>query len=168
MRSLSEVSLTSMAVPSPEPRGLSGSVASASSIERRLSQVERTRLAAEIVVAYVKTRRALRRVPIAAVVARLRLQPSPRASPALVEDRLNEARNLGHAVTRTLTLVPGDTRCLMQALVLTCLLARRGIPAKLVIGARSAPSFFAHAWVEHAGQPVLATGDGLFNRLVEL
>jgi hypothetical protein len=157
-----------MAVPSPEPTRLSASVVSAASTERRLSPVERTRLASEIVVAYVKTRRALRRAPIAAVVARLRLQPSPSASPALVEDRLNEARNLGHAVARTLTILPGDTRCLMQALVLTRLLARRGVPAKLVIGARTAPSFFAHAWVEHAGQPVLSTGGGLFDRLVEL
>lgn len=65
-------------------------------------------------------------------------------------------------------MVPGDTRCLMQALVLTRLLSRRGIPAKLVIGARTAPSFFAHAWVEHAGQPVLSAGDGLFDKLVEL
>jgi hypothetical protein len=64
--------------------------------------------------------------------------------------------------------MPGDTRCLMQALVLTRMLARRGIPARLVIGARTVPGFFAHAWVEHDGQPVLAIGDGLFDRLVEL
>jgi len=75
---------------------------------------------------------------------------------------------LSRAVTRTLALLPGDTRCLMQALVLTGLLARRGIPAKLVIGARTTPRFFAHAWVEHAGQPVLAAGGGLFTTLVEL
>jgi hypothetical protein len=48
------------------------------------------------------------------------------------------------------------------------MLARRGIPAKLVIGARSAPDFLAHAWVEHAGAPVLDPGDGSFGRLVEL
>jgi hypothetical protein len=155
-------------VPSPEPTGLSAPVVSAASIARRLSSVERIRLAAEIVVAYVRARRALRRAPIGAVVARLRLRPPPGASPALVEDRLHEARNLGHAVTRVLTILPGDTRCLMQALVLTRLLARRGIPAKLVIGASTAPSFFAHAWVEHAGQPVLSAGGGLFDRLVEL
>ena len=52
--------------------------------------------------------------------------------------------------------------------MLTRLLARRGIPAKLVIGARSAPDFLAHAWVEYGGDPVLAAGDGSFGRLVEL
>lgn len=157
-----------MAALPPELRRRSASVVLVASSEPRLSQVARTRLAAEIVVAYVKARRALRRAPIAAVVARLRLQPPPSASTATVEDSLNEARDLGRAVTRALTVVPGDTRCLMQALVLTRLLSRRGIPAKLVIGARTAPSFFAHAWVEHAGQPVLSAGDGLFDKLVEL
>jgi hypothetical protein len=64
--------------------------------------------------------------------------------------------------------LPGDTRCLARSLVLTQLLARRGIPSRLVIGARPAPRFLAHAWVEHAGQPVLPIGDGSFGRLVEL
>jgi hypothetical protein len=71
-------------------------------------------------------------------------------------------------VLRTLALVPGDTRCLARSLVLTQLLARRGIRSKLVIGTRTAPDFIAHAWVEHHGQPVLSPGDGSFGRLVEL
>jgi len=71
-------------------------------------------------------------------------------------------------VARTLALLPGDTRCLARSLVLTRLLARRGIPAKLVIGARTTPEFLAHAWVECAGHPVLAPGDESFGRLVEL
>ena len=50
----------------------------------------------------------------------------------------------------------------------TQLLARRGIPARLVIGARAGPDFLAHAWVEHDGVPVLSPGDGSFGRLVEL
>jgi hypothetical protein len=37
-----------------------------------------------------------------------------------------------------------------------------------VIGARTQPEFLAHAWVEHAGNPVLNPGDGSFGRLVEL
>jgi Transglutaminase-like superfamily len=137
--------------------------------ERALSQVDRARLAVEIAMAYVKVRRALKRAPIAKVVADLRRrQPPPDAPTTSAGDSLHEARDLGHAVTRALRIMPGDTRCLIQALVLTHLLARRGIPAKLVIGACTVPGFFAHAWVEHAGQPVLATGDGLFGRLVEL
>ena len=81
---------------------------------------------------------------------------------------LFEAWRLGRAVQLTLRLAPGDTRCLTRSLVLTQLLARRGIPAKLVIGARAKPSFTAHAWVEHAGHPVLPASDDSFGRLVEL
>jgi hypothetical protein len=130
---------------------------------------ERLRLAVEILLAYAQARRALRVAPIADVVARLRsrAQPAVRAAGPGVE-MLDEARRLGRAVTRLLALVPGDTRCLARSLVLTRLLARRGIPAKLVIGARARPQFLAHAWVEHAGDPVLAPGDDTFGRLVEL
>jgi hypothetical protein len=134
---------------------------------RPLRAGERTRLATEIVLAYVQAKLALRRAPIGAVVATLRAslqQPRPDSGP----ETLVEAHRLGRAVTRTLALVPGDTRCLARSLVLTRLLARRGIPAKLVIGARPAPSFLAHAWVECDGTPVLSAGDGSFGRLVEL
>ena len=131
----------------------------------RLSHRERIRLAAEIVAAFVQARRELRRAPIAEVVATLRSE-SPK--PAATDHTLEEAWRLGNAVARTLTFVPGDTRCLARSLVLTRLLARRGIAAKLVIGARPAPEFLAHAWVEYDGDPVLDPGDGSFGRLVEL
>ena len=141
------------------------------SAHRPSSTAARVRLAAEIIAAYVQARRALRSAPIASVMTTLRSQgaPSPRASEtASCESTLVEARRLGRATARTLRLVPGDTRCLVRSLVLTRLLARRGIPAKLVIGARAAPHFLAHAWVEHEGDPVLSPGDGSFRRLVEL
>ncbi|HEY2767350.1 MAG TPA: lasso peptide biosynthesis B2 protein [Solirubrobacteraceae bacterium] len=132
-----------------------------------LSAAARARLAAEIVATYVHARRELRRVPIESAIAALRADPSlpPHADPT---DGLEEARRLGWVVARTLKLLPGDTRCLTRSLVLTRVLARRGIPAKLVIGARPAPEFLAHAWVECSGQPVLSPGDGSFSRLVEL
>ena len=133
---------------------------------RRLSQTARARLAVEILAAYTQSRRALRRAPIAAVVAGLRTQSPPAAPPST--DSLGEARHLGRAVARLLSYLPGDTRCLARSLVLTRLLARRGIEAKLVIGARTAPEFLAHAWVEHDGQAVLDPGDESFGRLVEL
>jgi hypothetical protein len=133
---------------------------------RPLTTAERVRLAVEIVAAYAQARRALRRTPIAAVVASLRAESSTALPPTPVT--LEEAWRLGRAVTRTLALVPGDTRCLARSLVLTRLLAKRGIPAKLVIGARGGPDFLAHAWVEHSGDPVLSPGDGSFGRLVEL
>src|SRR4029077_15358797 len=153
----------------------------------RRSWIERIRLVAEIVAAYVRTRRTLGRAPIAVVLASLRT-PKGR-SPGSGEDSLAQARDhvaqsgdrvaqagdlvaqardLGSAVERTLALMPGDARCLTRSLVLTRLLARREIPAKLVIGTRTAPDFIAHAWVEQAGHPVLSPGDGSLDRLVEL
>jgi hypothetical protein len=157
-----------MTLPRAEDGDSLTSARAACSRERRLSHPERVRLAAEIVLAYARARRGLRRSPVGVVVATLRARPTPGRAPTSAANRLEETRHLSRAVTRTLALLPGDTRCLMQALVLTGLLARRGIPAKLVIGARTTPRFFAHAWVEHAGQPVLATGGGLFTTLVEL
>ncbi len=137
---------------------------------RPLNPAERVRLAAEIVAAYVHARRALRSAPITSVMAALRSQ-DPAVAPATTiaaHGTLEEARRLGRAVGRTLSLLPGDTRCLVRSLVLTRLLAKRGIPATLVIGARAAPDFLAHAWVEYAGDPVLSPGDESFGRLVEL
>ena len=134
---------------------------------RPRSPMERVRLAAEIVAAYLQARRELRRAPIEPVVAALRSEASL-PPPAPGPHALEEARRLGWTVVRTLKLMPGDTRCLARSLVLTRLLARRGIPAKLVIGARPGPDFLAHAWVEYDGQPVLSPGDGSFGRLVEL
>jgi hypothetical protein len=158
-----------MALPSPEPHGvpLRAARALAGCRVERLSHAQRVSLAVEILAAYALARRELRRAPIAEAIAGLRDVPAEHAVPA-GEAALWEARRLGRAVTRLLRLVPGDTRCLARSLVLSRLLARRGIAAKLVIGARSAPDFLAHAWVECAGEQVLSMGDGSFGRLVEL
>jgi len=130
------------------------------------AELKRGRLAAEIAAAYVRARRELRRAPITTVVERLRAGRSPQR----VENpyALEEARCLGRAVVRALTMVPGDTRCLRRSLVLMQLLAKRGISAQLVIGTRTSPDFLAHAWIEHDGEPVLSPGDGSFGRLVTL
>jgi Transglutaminase-like superfamily len=133
---------------------------------QRLGHAARLRLAAEILAAYVQAKRALRDDQIANVVASLRSQ-SPSPTPPAT-DSLREARRLGRAVARLLRFVPGDTRCLARSLVLTRLLARRGIEAKLVIGVQAEPEFLAHAWVEHDGSPVLDPGEESFGRLVEL
>jgi Transglutaminase-like superfamily len=130
------------------------------------AELERGQLAAEIIAAYVRAWRELRRSPIATVVERLRAGRS--THPVEDPEALAEARRLGRAVVRALTVVPGDTRCLRRSLVLMQLLTRRGISARLVIGARTSPDFLAHAWVEHGGEPVLWSGDGSFGRLVEL
>jgi|SRR5271154_1481260 len=134
-------------------------------LERRV-WLERVRLVGEIVAVYIHTRRALGRAPIAVVLERLR---APVASaPAAGEDPLAQARHLGSAVARTLAVLPVDARCLARSLVLTRLLARRGIASRLVIATHPGPEFTAHAWVEHNGHPVLSPGDGSFGRLVEL
>lgn len=136
---------------------------------RRLTLRERERLAREIVRAYLLVRRTLRRAPIASVLATLRKGSSDTSATAGASNgTLAEARRLGRAVTRLLRLLPGDTRCLVRSLVLIHLLARRGVRAELVIGARTAPKFLAHAWVECEGEPVLSPGDGSFGRLTEL
>jgi hypothetical protein len=143
--------------------------------DRRLSAIERARLVSEIVASLMLTRHALRRGTIETVVAELRrdtpgsLQHSVVVKrPAEASAKLDEARRLGRAVMRTLALMPGDTRYLTLSLVLTRLLARRQISATLVIGARSAPDFLAHAWVECGGEALLPAGEGTFGRLVEL
>lgn len=135
--------------------------------DRPLAPLERARLGLEIVAAYTRANWELRRAPIEEVMARLRAAGSPR-SPAHDAAALEEARRLGGAVVRTLRFLPGDTRCLRRSLVTVRLLARRGIAARLVIGARTGPDFLAHAWVEHDGKPVLSPLDGSFGRLVEL
>jgi hypothetical protein len=131
---------------------------------RDLRTHERVRLAVEILVTYLVVRLVLRRAPIAVAVARLRSGPG--ASQRL--GTLTESRRLGRAVGRTLRWAPGDTRCLVRSLVLTRMLARRGIEARLVIAARARPEFLAHAWVEHDGEPILDPGDSSFGRLVEI
>jgi hypothetical protein len=141
------------AEPAPLPRG-------------SLGPRERAQLIGEVVIAYVRARRELRQVPIETAVARLRggQVGDGRGGP----EALSEAARLGRIVVRTLAFLPGDTRCLRRSLVLTQLLARRGISARLVIGARTAPDFLAHAWVEHEGIPVLSPEGDAFGRLVEL
>ena len=56
----------------------------------------------------------------------------------------------------------------MSALVVTRLLARRGVPSVFVLGVSPGPGFAAHAWVECDGRPILAAGDSSFGRLLEL
>lgn len=153
-----------MATPRAEPSRTSALRLPAA---RPLNLAERTHLAREIVTAYVLARRELRRHPIEVAMAALRAQAQPPEA-GLTPPGLAEAARLGRAVGMTLRLLPGDTRCLARSLVLTRLLARREIPARLVIGVRSEPKFLAHAWVECGGHPVLPPGDDSFGRLVEL
>lgn len=127
-------------------------------------------LAAEILACYVVARWRMPRREIRDVVTACRA-PLARASRTGRTPGADEglvAARLGHTVTRTLRALPTDNRCLVQALVLSRLLARRGIPSRLVIGAHTEPQFTAHAWVEYEGRPVLPTQGYRDSRLVEL
>ena len=80
------------------------------------------------------------------------------------------------AVMKTLWLIPTRSRCLMQSLTLTEMLARRDIGSSLVIGVMpgtagdgpDAEEFVAHAWVEYHGNPVLPVYSSRYERLTEV
>ncbi len=131
----------------------------------RLGARARLRLALETASTYVRVRRFLRGTDLPSGLARVRAW-ADRAAPA-TRVSLDEAVRLGRAVTRTLTVLPADSRCLMSSVVLVALLARRGATGTLVIGVRPGTQFGAHAWVELDGDPLLPSG-GQFARLVEL
>jgi len=139
------------------------SVLSAAGLEdaRRLPLARRVALAAEILVAYGRARVELRRGDLRETVEALR-RTSTTAPPDVAP------RRLAQAAARTLRFLPFDTRCLMSALVVTRLLARRGVPSVFVLGVSPGPGFAAHAWVECDGRPILAAGDSSFGRLLEL
>ncbi len=132
-------------------------------LDQRLTLRTKAALVVEILRAYVRIRRLLRTLAFTEVVSRLRAQP---ADPLLgeVSAQLTGIR-LGRAVSRTLRVLPADTRCLVRSLVLTDLLARRGIESSLVLGVKSKPSFAAHAWVECGDVPVLPTNGSEYQRL---
>ena len=130
-----------------------------------LTILARGRLAAEILATYAEVRWRLRRADLAATTNALRGNGTDR----WVEPGLRsywQGIRLAKAVTRTLALLPTDTRCLMQSLVLTALLSRREIGSTLVVAVKPEPSFAAHAWVEHWDRPLLPQGE--FGRLLEL
>jgi hypothetical protein len=123
--------------------------------------LHRAELVAEILVTHAHSRLLLRRRGLRSALGSLRSGNVPlRHDPAA-------ARRLGLAVARVLRVVPGDGRCLSQALVLSRLLARRGMGADLVIAVRSQP-FAAHAWLEAGGQPLLPPAGPEFKRLTEM
>ena len=124
-------------------------------------------LAIEIIDTYVRVRVWLLRMDLPAVVAATRAVRQP--VPAEVDLRQQAVGyRLGRVVGRTLEKLPADSRCLVRSLVLSRLLARRGIPATFVIGVRLEPDFEAHAWVESGGIALLPPGDMAGGRLLEL
>jgi len=123
---------------------------------RRLGPARRTALAGEILATYATVRVLLRRRTLPETIASLRrgVEDDAVASDA----SLSLCRHLAWATVRTVTLLPADSRCLMRSLGLIRVLARRGLGSTLVLSAAPGPPLEAHAWVEHAGEPLLAPG----------
>jgi hypothetical protein len=137
----------------------------AAALDRRqaLPPLDKASLGLEIVLAYARLRLTIRRSDVRRVVAELRAAPGREtAGSELV------ALRLAHAVQRTLAHIPRHSRCLLQSLVLTQLLARRGISSSLVIAVSPGDEFAAHAWVESDGLPLLPPASGSFAPLVRL
>jgi hypothetical protein len=130
-----------------------------------LRSAKRVALVGEIVLAYARAKRLMRRADLPATLARLR-RPMPAAGQH--EDGVGTGVRLGRIVGRVLDTLPTDSRCLIRSLVLTSLLSRRGVASTLVIGVRPGEDFGAHAWLEVAGRPVQDAGGTEFPRLVEL
>jgi hypothetical protein len=120
-------------------------------------------LVAEILVAYSRVRWDLRRAGLKATLASLRGQPA-----AVPDEAVALGRRLAPVVARTLWVLPTESRCLMRSLVLTRLLARRGVSTELVISVRPGARFAAHAWIEHRGVALLPADAPAFERLVTL
>lgn len=131
-----------------------------------LSLIEKVVIVTEIMLTYCRVRWNLNRTELPPLLVRLRAGLGSLDGPA--NDLAGSlADRLGFIVARTLSFLPTDGPCLVNSLVLTSLLARRGIPSRLVIGVQAEPAFAAHAWVEYGHRSVLPTAE-IFERLVEL
>jgi hypothetical protein len=132
--------------------------------ERR-SLREKASLLVEITSTYVRVRWLLARKGLRPTVTQLR-GGTPEADGPVKREKQVVAVRLGFVVAKVLDPLPFDSRCLMSSLVLTAMLARRGIASSLVIGVRPEPEFAAHAWVESDGVPVLPPGR--YGRVLEV
>ena len=133
----------------------------------RLSPLRKLRLGAEAIRAYARVRRLLRGSDLPTVVERLRGQAVAPAGPPGHSEYAAGLR-LARATSRTIRLLPTDSRCLMRSLVLTAMLARRDVAGTVVIGVSPGEEFGAHAWVELGGRPLLPPDEETYGRLVEL
>jgi hypothetical protein len=133
---------------------------------RGLTPREKAALAVEILEAYSRARWLLWRTDLPSTLAALRAV-DVRSTPDPAEADRTGVR-LGEAVGKTLRHLPFDSRCLMRSLVLTSLLARRGVTTTFVIAVKPESEFIAHAWVERAGVALLEPAGPAFARIVEL
>src|SRR4051812_27512541 len=88
-----------------------------------LSRADKLALAAEVIATYTRVRVVIARNDLPTALRALR-RVRPTRSPS---DAKASGLRFGRAVTRTLRLLPMDSRCLFRALVLSSILARRGL-----------------------------------------
>jgi len=135
-------------------------------LDRGLSRPEKARLGLEILSAYSRARWLLWRTDLPTTLGALRAGVTERTGEDVEAERTGV--RLGQTVGKALRHLPFDSRCLMRSLVLTRLLAQRGIDSSLVIAVRPESEFVAHAWVERGGVPLLDPAGPPFARFVEL
>src|SRR5258708_14980964 len=106
---------------------------------RARSLPRRAWLGLEVGLPYARARRAARSGPLPATLALIRDRPYERCgAPRMLP---GDPERLARATTRVLRTLPTDTRCLMQSLTLSALLARRGYSSTLVIGVGAGVAF---------------------------
>ena len=135
-------------------------------LPRDRSFSEKVAIAVEIAVIYPRARWLLLRRGLRGAVGSLRSEVAREPRTAADPAQQVAAQRLGDVVRRVLEPLPFDSRCLMRSLVLTAMLARRGIFASVVVGVRTEPAFEAHAWVESGGVALLPRLD--FSPVVEV
>jgi transglutaminase superfamily protein len=134
-------------------------------MRRRIAELA---VATEVAAEYGRVRWLLRRRGLAATLEVLRRPRWVRAG-APGRDQRGHALFLARFATRGLAALPAvEATCLTRSLVVTGMLARRGIPTSLTISVSSPENFAAHAWVEWEGEPLLDTGDHCNARLATL
>lgn len=133
----------------------------ASKLTRRVAS--RAEIVARILLAFVRVRLSLTRVPLPEIVERLRDAPVRRRA------RHHPVR-IGRLVVALLRVGPYRARCLVTSLVLFRVLREQGYRPEVVIGIPDeADSPLAHAWVEVEGHDVgPPPGRGMHRELLRL
>jgi hypothetical protein len=137
-------------------------------VRRFTDAATKAALVLEVLGFYVRVRVLLLQGGLVPTVAALRAGVREEIGMDVDASRLLRGRAFGRAVVKVLGILPADGRCLMRSLVLTAMLARRGIFSRVVLGVRTEPRFAAHAWVEIDGHAVLPADESWYPRLVEL
>lgn len=136
-------------------------------VPARLGLSARVRLVLQILLAYIELLPLVRRNDLRLMVSEARAAHVPAAPVSDDYDPVFLALRLASVVQKVLSPLPLDKRCLIKSLVVLRVLTNHNLESRLVVGVRTGPGGpLAHAWVTHAGVPVLPP-EG-FTSLIEL